>query len=47
MRRGIAATALVASLALAATACGGSDSAQRQVGRPDHHHLVGHVQRHQ
>src|SRR3954463_3174170 len=26
MRRGIAATALVASLALAATACGGSDS---------------------
>ena len=47
MRRGIAATALVASLALAATACGGRQRRQWQGGRPGHHHLVGHLQRHQ
>lgn len=34
MRRGIAATALVASLALAATACGGSDSDDGKAGGP-------------
>ncbi|WP_458243387.1 extracellular solute-binding protein [Streptomyces sp. MAI_2237] len=34
MRRGIAATALVASLALAATACGGSDSGSDKSGGP-------------
>ncbi|MGW3091840.1 extracellular solute-binding protein [Streptomyces sp. NPDC001102] len=34
MRRGIAATALVASLALAATACGGSDSGSDKSSRP-------------
>lgn len=34
MRRGIAATALVASLALAATACGGSDSGDSAGGGP-------------
>ena len=32
MRRGIAATALVASFALAATACGGSDSGDKADG---------------
>ena len=46
MRRGIAATALVASLALTATACGGSDSGDNGR-RSGHHHLVGHLQRHQ
>ncbi|GHD83850.1 extracellular solute-binding protein [Streptomyces naganishii] len=34
MRRGIAATALVASIALAATACGGSDSGSDKSGGP-------------